>query len=101
MGEYVPSPTSEKAAPSFPSKSAVQHSFGSSYGASATGTFTTSPRPEDPYRYQVGFGNLHATEAIPGTLPAAGRNVPQKCAFDLYSEQVSRPPPSCALLSIG
>jgi homogentisate 1,2-dioxygenase len=25
----------------------------------------------------------------PGTLPEGGRNVPQKCAFDLYSEQLN------------
>jgi homogentisate 1,2-dioxygenase len=24
----------------------------------------------------------------PGALPPAGQNVPQKCPFDLYSEQV-------------
>jgi homogentisate 1,2-dioxygenase len=39
-------------------------------------------------KYLSGFGNEHATEAIPGTLPQ-GRNSPQRCAFDLYAEQVS------------
>ncbi|MBL0040702.1 MAG: homogentisate 1,2-dioxygenase, partial [Xanthomonadales bacterium] len=39
-------------------------------------------------RYQSGFGNEFATEAIPGTLPV-GRNSPQRVAHGLYAEQIS------------
>jgi homogentisate 1,2-dioxygenase len=39
-------------------------------------------------RYQSGFGNHFATEALPGALPA-GRNSPQRCAYGLYAEQFS------------
>ncbi len=39
-------------------------------------------------RYQCGFGNHFATEALPGALPA-GRNSPQACAYGLYAEQFS------------
>ncbi|MBV9840603.1 MAG: homogentisate 1,2-dioxygenase [Sphingomonadaceae bacterium] len=35
-----------------------------------------------------GFGNHHATEAVPGALPI-GRNSPQKVPFGLYAEQLS------------
>ena len=35
-----------------------------------------------------GFGNEHATEALPGALPA-GRNSPQRPAYGLYAEQIS------------
>jgi len=35
-----------------------------------------------------GFGNEHATEAIPGALPA-GQNNPQRCPLNLYAEQIS------------
>jgi homogentisate 1,2-dioxygenase len=38
--------------------------------------------------YLTGFGNHHATEAVPGALPI-GRNSPQKPAFGLYAEQLS------------
>src|ERR1700741_3348418 len=41
-----------------------------------------------PLRYQSGFGNHFATEALPGALPA-GRNSPQRCAYGLYAEQLS------------
>ncbi|HKT73691.1 MAG TPA: homogentisate 1,2-dioxygenase [Steroidobacteraceae bacterium] len=41
-----------------------------------------------PLRYQAGFGNHFATEALPGALPE-GRNSPQQCAFGLYAEQFS------------
>ncbi|MGH8150534.1 MAG: homogentisate 1,2-dioxygenase, partial [Steroidobacteraceae bacterium] len=37
--------------------------------------------------YQRGFGNLFATEALPGALPA--QNSPQRCSYDLYPEQIS------------
>jgi homogentisate 1,2-dioxygenase len=39
-------------------------------------------------KYLSGFGNEHATEAIPGALPQ-GQNSPQRAPFDLYVEQVS------------
>ena len=39
-------------------------------------------------RYQSGFGNHFATEAVPGALPQ-GRNSPQRPAYGLYTEQFS------------
>jgi len=48
-------------------------------------TPTTS---EEKFKYQSGFGNEFATEAIAGALPV-GRNSPQKVAFGLYAEQFS------------
>jgi homogentisate 1,2-dioxygenase len=39
-------------------------------------------------RYQTGFANHFATEALPGALPQ-GRNSPQRCAYGLYAEQFS------------
>jgi homogentisate 1,2-dioxygenase len=39
-------------------------------------------------RYQSGFGNAFATEALPGALPAH-RNSPQQVAYGLYAEQIS------------
>jgi homogentisate 1,2-dioxygenase len=42
----------------------------------------------DPKRYQSGFGNEFASEAIAGTLPV-GQNSPQKVAHGLYAEQLS------------
>lgn len=53
------------------------------------GSFYTVPTPQDPYSYQTGFGNRFASEAIPGALPVGGQNVPQRCPFDLYSEQLN------------
>ena len=38
--------------------------------------------------YQSGFGNEHATEALPGALPV-GRNSPQRVPYGLYTEQFS------------
>lgn len=57
-------------------------------GAIAKGAFATQPTTKDPYRYQVGFGNRFASEAVPGTLPEA-QNSPQKCKWDLYAEQIT------------
>lgn len=37
---------------------------GTTFGASARAAFATTPTPEDPYVYQVGFGNRFATEAM-------------------------------------
>lgn len=42
----------------------------------------------NPHGYLSGFGNEHATEAVPGALPE-GRNSPQKVPFGLYAEQLS------------
>lgn len=39
-------------------------------------------------KYLSGFGNSHATEALPGALPE-GRNSPQRCPYGLYAEQLS------------
>lgn len=39
-------------------------------------------------RYQAGFGNEFATEALPGALPV-GQNSPQKVPYGLYAEQFS------------
>ena len=41
--------------------------------------------------YMSGFGNEHATEAVPGALPQ-GRNSPQKPPLGLYAEQISFTP---------
>ncbi len=40
------------------------------------------------FRYQTGFGNEHATEAVSGALPQ-GRNSPQRAPHDLYPELLS------------
>lgn len=58
------------------------------FTSSAATAFTSPPTAADPYRYQVGFGNHHASEAVPGALPPT-LNTPQKCPFDLYSEHLS------------
>jgi homogentisate 1,2-dioxygenase len=39
-------------------------------------------------KYQSGFANEFATEALPGTLPV-GQNSPQRVAHGLYAEQIS------------
>lgn len=36
----------------------------STYGATATGSFNTTPRSDDPYCYQTGFGNRFSSEAV-------------------------------------
>jgi homogentisate 1,2-dioxygenase len=38
--------------------------------------------------YLSGFGNEHATEALPGALPV-GQNSPQRAPYGLYAEQLS------------
>ena len=38
--------------------------------------------------YMTGFGNHHASEAVPGALPV-GQNSPQHVPFGLYAEQLS------------
>ena len=42
-------------------------------------------------KFFTGFGNEHATEAIPGALPI-GQNAPQKAPLGLYTEQLSGSP---------
>ena len=42
-------------------------------------------------RYQSGFGNEFATEAVLGALPR-GQNAPQKAPLGLYTEQFSGTP---------
>src|SRR5258708_7395424 len=46
---------------------------------------------EKALHYLSGFGNEHATEALPGTLPA-GQNAPQRPPRGLYTEQISGTP---------
>ncbi|MCK7592195.1 homogentisate 1,2-dioxygenase [Pseudomarimonas salicorniae] len=43
---------------------------------------------DETLRYQVGFGQEFASEALPGALPE-GRNSPQRCPYGLYAEQIS------------
>ncbi|KAI0598285.1 homogentisate 1,2-dioxygenase [Biscogniauxia sp. FL1348] len=57
-------------------------------GACRQYTFLTSTSTEDPYRYQVGYGNTFVSEALPGTIPSA-QNTPQRCKYGLYSEQLN------------
>jgi homogentisate 1,2-dioxygenase len=45
----------------------------------------------DEIRYQSGFGNEFATEAVPGALPH-GQNAPQDHLLGLYTEQFSGTP---------
>ncbi|KAF7796016.1 hypothetical protein EIP86_007185 [Pleurotus ostreatoroseus] len=60
--------------------------------ATAAAGYTTQGRGKnDPYTYQVGFGNGFASEAIPNTLPI-GQNSPQKCKYDLYAEGINGTP---------
>ncbi len=49
---------------------------------------TVEPTLAVASRYQSGFGNHFATEALPGALPQ-GRNSPQRPAYGLYAEQFS------------
>jgi len=46
------------------------------------------PAPEAPLEYQTGFGNEHASEALPGALPI-GRSSPQRCPYHLYAEKLT------------
>ncbi len=48
----------------------------------------TTNATADERRYQSGFGNEYATEAVPGALPQ-GRNSPQQAPLKLYAEQLS------------
>ena len=44
--------------------------------------------PSSDLRYQSGFGNEFATEAVAGALPV-GQNAPQQAPLGLYTEQLS------------
>jgi homogentisate 1,2-dioxygenase len=46
------------------------------------------PKRSTALRYQTGFGNEFATEALAGALPT-GQNSPQKVPYGLYAEQLS------------
>jgi homogentisate 1,2-dioxygenase len=59
--------------------------------ATTAKTATGRPAPRtaaDEPRYQSGFANEFATEALPGALPV-GQNSPQRCPYGLYAEQIS------------
>ncbi|KAK6202122.1 hypothetical protein LQW54_008991 [Pestalotiopsis sp. IQ-011] len=58
------------------------------FGACSQSAFMTRPTEKDPYRYQVGFGNVFNSEAVPGVIPVA-QNTPQVCKYGLYSEQLT------------
>src|ERR1700749_302868 len=65
-------------------KAASKRSEGSGHAA------TNGKRPTE-LRYQSGFGNEFASEAVAGTLPQ-GQNAPQRVAHGLYTEQLSGTP---------
>ncbi|MBW8723382.1 MAG: homogentisate 1,2-dioxygenase, partial [Polaromonas sp.] len=46
-------------------------------------SINTTTTATSPLRYQSGFGNEFASEAVPGALPE-GRNSPQRAPHDLY-----------------
>jgi homogentisate 1,2-dioxygenase len=48
----------------------------------------TPIKSEETLKYQTGFGNEFATEAVEGALPV-GQNSPQKAPLGLYAEQFS------------
>lgn len=56
---------------------------------SAIQGLVSPPTQHDPYRYQHGFGNHHATEAFVGALPRNGTNLPQKHPYGLYAEHLN------------
>jgi homogentisate 1,2-dioxygenase len=51
-------------------------------------TAASSAASLETRRYQSGFGNEFATEALDGALPQ-GRNSPQRAPYGLYAEQLS------------
>ncbi|KAI1850073.1 hypothetical protein JX266_004452 [Neoarthrinium moseri] len=68
---------------------AVRHrGRAAAFGLSCQSVFMTSSTPEDPYRYQVGFGNFFNSEAVPGVIPES-QNTPQVCKYGLYPEQLT------------
>src|SRR5712691_9734104 len=60
---------------------------GKTASAGMTGAKVKTPS-ETRSRYQSGFGNEFASEAVEGVLPR-GQNSPQKVAHGLYTEQLS------------
>lgn len=56
-----------------------------------TGTTHGNASTEAAFRYQSGFGNEFASEAMEGVLPQ-GQNSPQRMAHGLYTEQLSGTP---------
>src|SRR5258708_5904287 len=56
--------------------------------ANARPTTAKAKMPASALRYQSGFGNEFASEAVEGVLPR-GQNSPQKVAHGLYAEQLS------------
>lgn len=56
---------------------------------SAVHGLVSQPTKQDPYRYQHGFGNHHATEAFAGALPRNGTNLPQRHPYGLYAEHLN------------
>src|SRR5580693_1901820 len=56
--------------------------------AKATTKKKTPAQIKTSLRYQSGFGNEFASEAIEGILPR-GQNSPQRVAHGLYTEQLS------------
>ena len=61
------------------------HDLAPSVAGEAPGGSSSAPR------YQSGFGNEFATEALAGALPI-GRNSPQRAPLGLYAEQLSGTP---------
>ncbi|KAL4247472.1 homogentisate dioxygenase family protein [Abortiporus biennis] len=60
-------------------------------GTSAQTGYSSKSFDNDPYIYQVGFGNQFASEALPGVLPL-GQNSPQKIKYDLHAEGINGTP---------
>src|SRR5476649_1692242 len=56
--------------------------------SATTATAKTKGSATAKLRYQSGFGNEFASEAVQGVLPR-GQNSPQKVAHGLYAEQLS------------
>ncbi|MFP8941434.1 homogentisate 1,2-dioxygenase [Streptomyces fenghuangensis] len=53
-----------------------------------TSGFEQARKTAEGLAYSSGFGNEHASEAVPGALPV-GRNSPQRAPLGLYAEQLS------------
>ncbi|KAK3331171.1 Homogentisate 1,2-dioxygenase [Apodospora peruviana] len=51
--------------------------------------FIQDASEDDPYKYQLGFGNHHVTEAIAGALPPNGTNLPKKTRYGLFAEHLN------------
>ncbi|PSR82506.1 putative homogentisate 1,2-dioxygenase [Coniella lustricola] len=51
--------------------------------------YLSQPDENEPYRYQHGFGNHHASEAFPGALPGHGTNLPQNHPYGLFAEHLN------------